>query len=348
MREKLYQVGGHLLRSVERLDGIDEAPFPMFFTPSALHEVLATVGQRPPETGAKGFGPKDQMGFDVVEFDEGGSSRASGGVYSPDVAWGDQRLDYWMSRPKGEIRLWTGDVHSHPGDIGFPSRKSGKGLGDLGYVEEVFSSTEWMQCFFMPIVTQPGQRRSPEGPLICPWVVMRDAPDKPMLARLKIGSIDQFPQRQFNPAWEERLDKTAGRNEPEDTGSDTTSEAGPEAASAKAATQDLLSKASDEQAGNQRFIIVDPKRLWDLLGAEQVEEDESVRGKALIVAIEGLALRIELPLTFPTSPPELLLIETDGARSSIPFRWDAEVRTEPARRLARLCWAAVRWLSEAR
>ncbi|HEY0069653.1 MAG TPA: hypothetical protein VGE04_06775 [Chloroflexia bacterium] len=192
------------------------------------------------------------MGFDTIEFNERSSSRARGGAYSPDVQWGDQRLDYWMSRPKGEIKRWTGDIHSHPGEIGFPSRKSGKGLGDLGYVEEVFASTEWMQCFFMPIVTQPGQHRSPEGVLISPWVVMRDAPDRPLLARLKIGSVDQFPERQFNPAWEQRLARTAQRSEPQDTGLDTASEAEPGAASSKTERQDQPEKPSDEQAVNEQ------------------------------------------------------------------------------------------------
>jgi hypothetical protein len=58
--------------------------------------------------------------------------------------------------------------------------------------------------------------------------------------------------------------------------------------------------------------------------------------------------RLDSPSIFPAAPPELILIETNGALSSIPFRWGTEVTTDPERGLARLCWTAVRWLSEAR
>ncbi len=178
------------------------SPIPMCFTQHAMAKILGTVGMRHPETGAKGFGPKDKQGFDVIEFDEVGSSNASSGIYTPDVKWGDERLDFWLSRDEDEMRLWTGDLHSHPGRIGHPSRKSGPGLGDLGYVEEAFRLNEPMQFFFIPILTNTGPRQRVIE--IHPWIVSRDAPDQPMYARVEICDVEAFPLRRFNPEWELR------------------------------------------------------------------------------------------------------------------------------------------------
>jgi hypothetical protein len=178
------------------------APFPMCFTPDAMNELLRTVGSRPPESGAKGFGPIEQFGFDHIEFDAQGSSRATGAVYSPDAEWGMERLRYWMQKARDDIKVWTGDLHSHPGTMGWPSAKAGKALGDLGYVEEVFAENETMQFFAMPILTQTGVGKEV---VIAPWIISRDRPDKPMLAELKICAASEFPKRVFNPAWEARV-----------------------------------------------------------------------------------------------------------------------------------------------
>ena len=89
----------------------EKAPFPMCFTKSALNKLLKTIGKLPPESGSKGFSHKDKMGFDVVEFDEKGSAKAYGVIYSPDVEWGEERRKFYLNKPEKEMRLWSGDLH---------------------------------------------------------------------------------------------------------------------------------------------------------------------------------------------------------------------------------------------
>jgi len=188
-----WQVGWH--------PGCPMAPFPMCFTPEAMESLLKTVGSEPPEAGAKGFGPMDRMGFDVIEFDIQGSQVAGGAVYGPDEEWGRQRCEYHLGRPGAETRVWNGDIHSHPGGCGHPSPPAGKGLGDLGYVQEVFEQNETMQFFSVPILTNTGNE---EPVTIHPWVVRRDG--LLMIADLKVCQVDEFPERQYNPEWLERVE----------------------------------------------------------------------------------------------------------------------------------------------
>lgn len=178
---------------------VPAASFPMCFTPAAIAELRRTVGSRPPESGAKGFARADKFGFDVVEFDYRGSGVTSGDVYSPDTHWGDKRCEHWLNQPEGRQRLWTGDMHSHPGGFRRPSPGIGRGLGDLGYVAEVFAQNPWMEYFLLPILTDtdPGSECN-----ITPWVIHRAEPNRPLLAELRICSVDEFPERIFNPDWE--------------------------------------------------------------------------------------------------------------------------------------------------
>jgi hypothetical protein len=111
-----------------------------------------------------------------------------------------------MSQEGDRMRLWTGDLHSHPGGMGMPSSKSGKALGDLGYAEEVFAANEWMQFFFMPILVNVGN----PNVRIVPWVICRDDPHRPLLATCRICDPDEFPERIFNPAWESGLKQAEG------------------------------------------------------------------------------------------------------------------------------------------
>jgi hypothetical protein len=178
---------------------VAKAPFPLCFTGDALEQLLATVGSLPPETGAKGFGPLEGLGIDLVEFDEPASQTASGGVYSPDVAWGDERVQHHLNQPGSLMRVWTGDVHSHPGGLGQPSRKDGRGTGDLGYVEEVFAQNEAILWFLLPILTNTGEGMEV---VIHPWVCKRGEPVGLYWAELKVCGASQFPPREFNPEWE--------------------------------------------------------------------------------------------------------------------------------------------------
>lgn len=184
---------------------VGQAPFPMCLTSEAMETLLATVGNQQPESGAKGFGPPEKIGIDVVEFDTLGSRSASYGMYSPDTRWGDERCNYWLNRPDDDMRLWTADCHSHPGSSGYPSSKSGKAMGDLGYVEEVFAANESMQYFLMPILTIDGKS---DQVTIWPWVISRDNPGSPLWADLCICSVADFPDRIFNPLWEAAIRDT--------------------------------------------------------------------------------------------------------------------------------------------
>ena len=184
----------------------DDAPFDLCFTPEAMDALLLSVGMCSPESGAKGFGPVEGFGFDVVEFDVQGSHRAGGAIYSPDTIWGEERCRHWLGQSDDAMRVWTGDLHSHPGGFGHPSGKSGPGRGDLGYVEAVFAQNEAMQYFAIPIVTlaQPG------CPVwIWPWIVSRNEPHRPLWANLRVCPFSEFPERQFNPAWEASLPSPA-------------------------------------------------------------------------------------------------------------------------------------------
>ena len=194
----LFQLG-------ERPAWAEAAPITMCFTPEAMQEVVNTVGARPPETGAKGFSPVDHIGFEIVEFDVRGSQAASGSVYAPDSAWGDERCAYWMGQPDERMRLWSGDIHSHPGLAGIPSPATGRGLGDLGYVAEVFDQNEVHQHFLMPIVTRVG---TDKPPILSPWVLERNDPSRPLWANVRICRVEQFPTRQFNPDWERSQNNT--------------------------------------------------------------------------------------------------------------------------------------------
>lgn len=185
-----------------RRPSIARAERSLFLTPSALETILMTVGARPAETGAKLFGPSTRSGVDRVEFDEGGSARAGAAVYAPDTGWSDERIAFWLAQEDAEMRLWTGDVHSHPGGMGFPSLAAGPGLGDLGYAAEVLASVEWMDEFFLPILTNTDS----DHPRLWPWVVTRDQPDVAQYAGVHVCPVADFPVRSFNPLWEQALD----------------------------------------------------------------------------------------------------------------------------------------------
>lgn len=186
----------------------DPLDLALSFTPTALWELIQTVGARPPESGAKLFGPVERFGVDLVEFDEVGSAAAGGAVYSPDTDWGSERLAHWISQRGEDQRIWTGDAHSHPGGFGWPSRRSGPGLGDLGYVEAVFEQNEVQFEFCIPILTHTGAQ--PSALQIHPWVVLRDEPLRPRWARFELCHVPAFPQRRFNPAFEHHTE--AGRS----------------------------------------------------------------------------------------------------------------------------------------
>lgn len=181
----------------------DPIDLDVMFTKEALRDLLVTVGGRPPESGAKLFGPVDGFGIDVVEFDVRGSEHAGGAIYAPDTEWGSERLEFWIQQPGEERRIWTGDAHSHPGGFGWPSQRTGPGLGDLGYVKAVFEQNEIQAEFCIPILTGTG---SGQPVHVHPWVVLRTDPLRPRWARFKVRPAAEFPERRFNQAWVDRVE----------------------------------------------------------------------------------------------------------------------------------------------
>jgi molybdopterin/thiamine biosynthesis adenylyltransferase len=182
-----------------------KAPVPMCFTRQALATLIDTVGVRPPESGAMGFSPKEKMGFDLVEFSSSGTANSGGAVYRPDSEWGLSRCEFHMNQPEDAMRLWSGDLHSHPFGCTCPSGKSGRALGDLGYVEEVFEMTEWMEWFFIPILTSTGS----DDVTLHPWVCRRGRDGLGvdlMIADVRICDVSEFPNRAYNPDWERRCE----------------------------------------------------------------------------------------------------------------------------------------------
>lgn len=176
---------------------VEVAPVTLHLTPNVMATIATTVGSRPPESGAKLFGPRDREGADVLEFDVAGSNKAGQAVYSPDNAWGDVRISHWLMQPEGEQRLWTGDVHSHPNGYGLPSAEVGAGLGDLGYARAVLEAVEWMEHFFFPIVTDTLSGE----PRLWPWVMLRNHPGEFFYAPVKVVEVEHFPPRQFAASW---------------------------------------------------------------------------------------------------------------------------------------------------
>ena len=172
----------------------EKSSFEMCFSPDALENLLKTVGTNVPETGAKGFSPilsndpEDpyRIGFDVTEYDELGSQKASFSMYSPDEEWGTERVNHYLDAD--DMRLWVGDIHSHPGASGYPSPESGDGLGDLGYVRKVFKSFPYLNFFLLPIITLENKRI-----VIHPWIIDRNRPEIPLIAKVKVCSPSNFP-----------------------------------------------------------------------------------------------------------------------------------------------------------
>ncbi len=169
--------------------------FDMCFSEEALNEILKSVGQKTPETGAKGFSPilsEDpeapyKIGFDITEFDEIGSQEASTSIYRPNEEWGTERVNFHLDAD--DMRLWAGDIHSHPGSSGYPSGEVGDGLGDLGYVRKVFINFPYLRFFLLPIITLEAGRI-----VIHPWVIDRTQPTVPLIANVRVCPPSEFPE----------------------------------------------------------------------------------------------------------------------------------------------------------
>ena len=181
---------------VRRYPAGDRSDLEMCFSPKALKRCLETVGSKRPETGAKGFSavisdnPDEntvRIGFDIIEYDKIGSQNASGVMYSPNLEWSTQRVNYHMGAKDG--RFWVGDIHSHPGYSGKPSGDLGDGRGDLGYVRKIFETYPFpLDFFLLPIITRVGGNI-----IIHPWIIERKNPTKPLIAKVRVCDPSNFP-----------------------------------------------------------------------------------------------------------------------------------------------------------
>lgn len=175
----------------------DRSDLEMCFSPKALKRCLETVGTKRPETGAKGFSavisdnPDEdivRIGFDIIEYDDIGSQNASGVMYSPNLEWSTQRVNYHQDAK--DLRYWVGDIHSHPGNSGKPSGDWGDGIGDLGYVRTIFETYPFpLDFFLLPIITLEGGKI-----IIHPWIIERKNPTKPLLAKVRVCDPSNFPE----------------------------------------------------------------------------------------------------------------------------------------------------------
>jgi len=192
------------------------------------------------------------------------------------------------------MRLWSGDLHSHPGGIGRPSGRSGPGLGDLGYVQAVFEANEAMQFFAMPIVVGAGTSQV----TIHPWICMRDRPLQLLAAEVRICEVDKFPDRVFNPAWEQ-----------------TVSEQKELIAQPFAIRVDVLRQHL--QHASVRTVV-------------EIKD-------ALLLERAGLEIIVAIPQNFPLVPPQLKIRRPTGLQEFSPIPWAKFSVTSPEERLARLC-----------
>lgn len=173
--------------------------YPLFMTKTVLEEMVRTIGGAPPEAGGMLLRPALDLAVDTFVYDVRGSAHASAAVYRPDAEGLTAVVHEFLDRPNDAIRFIVGFAHSHPNGFGWPSSASGRGLGDLAYAAECFSTFVDLAAFAMPILTNTGTRSQP---VIWPWIVLRDAPNEPLYADVIVVEDGAFPAYPFSLASE--------------------------------------------------------------------------------------------------------------------------------------------------
>jgi hypothetical protein len=151
------------------------------FTGSAFADLVAFVGNVPPETGGLLLGSRRDHVVQKFIFDESGSRSYSS--YDPDVAV----LNKIVKREWEENGLQLiGWAHSHPRGVERLSGDYGSGNGDLAYLTRIFAAMPALAKFIVPIVFS-----SHDGPLcIYPYVAYRDNAEDYRLGRLVVLASD--------------------------------------------------------------------------------------------------------------------------------------------------------------
>lgn len=275
-----------------------------------MEHLCDTVGREFPETGAIGFGPQAGFGIEFVEYDKLGSAAATELTYAPEVGWLQARIDYWLNCPDTKVHLLDAVIHSHPAAYGLPSSKNGPGEGDMGYVEAMFENNEAMQFLALPILTNTGELGRFN---LHPWLFSRDQPHQPQVADFRICRESQFPARQYNPQWLEKLEQ---------------------------ATRPMVDamRLADLLDGTVTISPIINNSSW--LMTMDVEKD-------------GLLLTILLPRHFPAAAPLVKLRNSEGRTGLLPLVWATpnlyDSTGQPIaveRRLARLCINIAEWLHD--
>lgn len=133
-------------------------------TYSALGSLIATVGQRKPETGGLLLGSRHDNIIRKFVFDQWGSSTRSS--YDPDPS----KLNPIIKSEWRENRFaLVGWAHSHPWGASRLSSDYGRNTGDIGFLRAIFAAMPSLETFFVPIVFS-----SADGALtLHPYIVER-------------------------------------------------------------------------------------------------------------------------------------------------------------------------------
>jgi hypothetical protein len=214
------------------------------------------------------------------------------------------------------MRLWTGDIHSHPGGLGRPSQKDGKGTGDLGYVEEVFAQNEAMLWFAVPILTNTGKDREVS---LHPWLCRRGQPLDLYWADLKVCGTEFFPPRQFNPDWESASDVD----------------------SATVTPTPLVAPSHD-----QPQPIFDLNLFEQLLGTAVTQRMCSTGSISLMFTKRGVRITLALSPGAPSEKPFVTAKRGAWETQFTQYRWRQKGSQDLTIRLAHLCTEVLQLASQ--
>jgi len=145
----------------------------LLITKEVIHEIFATVGSYPPETGGI-LGAGSSGVISHYYYDRTGKSSVNG--YAPDIdAVNSILTDYWM--PNGV--LMVGIIHSHSNGVSVPS------CGDINYGIRILEALDTVDSFYLPILTRANG--IPE--LIC-FEISRDSDGKYCCKRIDFDICD--------------------------------------------------------------------------------------------------------------------------------------------------------------
>ena len=114
---------------------------------SVYDEIMNTVGELPPEKGGILLGNREEFTVEKFIYDSLGNTSYSS--YDPDI----ESLNELLTKEfENDGLSFMGFVHSHPRGVSHLSGDWGNGIGDLGYIKEIFDSMPDLQSFISPIV----------------------------------------------------------------------------------------------------------------------------------------------------------------------------------------------------